>query len=361
MDWEKQIKAFDKSGVKSIIESFPENCITGYNLGKKFPTSNQKNIKNILVCGMGGSGFSGMIAQNALRKKLKIPITVNTRYELPEFVDKHTLLLAVSYSGNTEETIQAVEEAKKRNAIIVGFSSGGRLAELCKNKVIVPAGIPPRMSIPFLFFSLVGVLEKFSLIEINESSVKEVSLFLQKEKHLLTELSRNLALELINCFPIIYSTEELECLALRFQTDLNENAKVLAHPNVIPEMNHNEINATRLPEKSGIVFLLGKNENQKIMKRIDFTEKTFKERGLNCTRVEIKGSTPLEQLSYGVMLSCLFHSILPLPQARTLNPFQPSLHSKKSFRESEKKWRHSIGLQTSFSGKKCLLLQLTRS
>ncbi len=303
MDWEKNIAEFDKSQTISILEAFPKNCLSGYWMGRKAEIVKPGQVSSIFASGMGSSGYIGMMLREAFKKSLQIPIIANTGYELPGFVGQKTLFLAVSYSGNTEETIEVLEKSWERRPFTVACCSGGKLSDLAEQKILVPANIPPRMSLPFLFFAVIGGLEKMGIIKSMEKEVKATAEMLEREKKSIIWETRKLALEMKDCFPVIYSPEGLECLSLRFQTDINENSKMLAHPNTIPEMNHNEINATIMPGKTFMLFLRTKNETEKMRKRAEFTKKTFSQMCCRCEQVQIKGNNPVEQLSFGVMFS----------------------------------------------------------
>ena len=115
-----------------------------------------KKIKNIICMGMGGSAIAADIAKDALSDRLKFPINVIRGYNCPNYCDKNTLVIACSYSGNTEETISAVKEAQDKNAQIIVISSGGELINLAKknkwSRLTFPGDLPPRQAFGYLFF-----------------------------------------------------------------------------------------------------------------------------------------------------------------------------------------------------------------
>src|ERR1700748_1204697 len=155
--------------MKNLVLDFPiqlqERLIIGKN--NRFP-SRLSEFSNVVVTGLGGSGIGGSIVQNYVFDKLKVPFTVNKDYFLPAFVNKKSLVIVCSYSGNTEETIAAMRQAIKKRATIVCITSGGAVADIAKAKkldcILVPAGMPPRSCLGYSLVQLLFVLSHFEMI-----------------------------------------------------------------------------------------------------------------------------------------------------------------------------------------------------
>src|SRR6187455_3259090 len=134
----------------NLVQKFTDQLKEALEIGEKYKFMDRPdfNPKNVLITGLGGSGIGGTIACEILAAECPVPITVNKDYFLPAFVGKDTLVIVSSYSGNTEETLYAMEEAMKRNAVIVCITSGGKIADIAKEHkfdlILIPPGMPPR-------------------------------------------------------------------------------------------------------------------------------------------------------------------------------------------------------------------------
>lgn len=240
-------------------------------------------IRNVVICGLGGSAISGDLFFNVFKDELKTPLFVNRNYGLPEFVNENTLVILSSYSGNTEETLSAGEEALKRRAQIVCQSTGGKLENFAINNNLPLAklkkGFQPRYAFYLNFFTLVKIFEKTGLIS-NQDSFLTGSAKLLKTKG--EEYSREdsspvlLAEKLIGFIPVIYSTDGVTSgIGLRLKEQFNENSKLHAFHNVLPEYNHNEIVGweTFNPNyfNAKVIYIADEVYHPKIKKRIEIT------------------------------------------------------------------------------------------
>src|SRR5690606_29018802 len=162
----------------------------------------KKAFHNVLICGLGGSGIGGSIVALLLSEKCSIPVLVNKDYSIPTFVDENTLLIACSYSGNTEETLSMVKAAEKTSAEICYISSGGKLAELAKSKsqnlILIPANFPPRAAFGYSFPQILFALEKYGIID--NSFVDEIKSsigLLNSEEENIKKSAKNIATKLV--------------------------------------------------------------------------------------------------------------------------------------------------------------------
>jgi glucose/mannose-6-phosphate isomerase len=250
-------------------------------LDKKF-----SHINKIVISGMGGSAVSGDILRSLLSGRIKIPILVNRDYTVPEFVDNGTLFFTNSYSGNTEETLSAFENARAKGASIIGITSGGKLGALCRRYNYplykLPGGQPPRTAIGYLFFPLLHALIRIGLVKNIGGEIEETISYLKKKVKeygpsiTQNNLAHTLTRKLFGFIPIIYgSGETTGVVAFRWKTQFNENSKILAFNQVFPELDHNEIMAWEGPQditRNFVVLVLkDKDDSSRMKKRINIT------------------------------------------------------------------------------------------
>lgn len=204
--------------------------------------------RQIVVSGMGGSGIGGDLLQGLLLARCPLPVVTVKDYTLPRSIDRESLFFAISFSGNTEETIAGFQQALRLKCPRIVISGGGRLTELAREHrdplitVSAPAGCPPRAALPYLFTPLLVTLCRFRLIPDLRPDLKETIRVLTDLRTSYRVRARNLARELKDRVPVIYSTSRLlDAVANRWRCQFNENAKVFAHCNSFPELCHNEI------------------------------------------------------------------------------------------------------------------------
>ncbi len=226
--------------MRDIITSMPEQMLTAIQIMPTKVTAKKKYNK-IVVCGMGGSGISGEILK-ALYPAVEI--ILNKDYTIPRYIDHNTLAIIISYSGNTEETLSNYAILRKRKTGIVIISSGGRLLNKKADlKVKIPGGLPPRGALGYLFTPLPSILYKYRFIPDDPSGkIIDLADFLKHTRKRIELKAKTIAKKFVEKMPIIYANSSTYLpVAKRWQSQLNENAKIIAHLNIIPEMNHNEI------------------------------------------------------------------------------------------------------------------------
>ena len=234
--------------MRENIESFSNHIIEALSIANTITfNSFKEDIKNIVISGQGGSSIGGFVVKNLFHDKSKIPIYLNKDYKIPKYINNNTLFIASSYSGNTEETLSALNFAHKKTKNIFCISSGGRLLDMAKKKhfnfITIPGGSAPRAMVCFSIIQILYIISKANgfLLSQLESELLNVNKFLIKHKSEIVNIANLLSKKLINKTPIIYTFPEFEGVGLRFKQQLNENSKMHSFYNVIPEMNHNEI------------------------------------------------------------------------------------------------------------------------
>ena len=172
------IKRLDTNEMLKVIESFPEMSLDALKAVEHYNLKvGKKDFRNVVIAGMGGSAIGGILLRDWLQPTCHIPIIISKQYNLPAYVGENTLLLAVSYSGNTEETLSALYEAKTRQSSIITFTSGGKMSSYAEQEGIpcvkLPEGFQPRAAIPYQFFSLAVIARKIGLVNEAWSEVDE--------------------------------------------------------------------------------------------------------------------------------------------------------------------------------------------
>ncbi len=272
-------------------------------------------IDTIVVAGMGGSALAAGIARSWLNTS--IPFEVVKDYVLPAYVNEKTLVIASSYSGNTEETLAALSQAEEKNAKIAVITAGGKLAETAKAKhyplTILPANVQPRMAVHYNLRGLIYLLERYEIVRGKYNEIAAAQDWLKEEiKQWLpeVELTHNAAKQLAEKSAgktaIIYAGPLMAPVAYKWKISFNENAKNIAFCNYYSEFNHNEIMGwvSHPVEKPFVIFnLLSGFEHPRILKRFEITEKLLSGRWPHPIDIELKGDSMIKQLLFGSVLA----------------------------------------------------------
>ena len=246
-----------------------------------------KKPRHIVISGMGGSAIGGEILKDWRRDELPIPIEISRDYTLPAYANEDTLVFVISYSGETEETLSSFVDALHRKCMVVSITSGGHLLFFSKRLnlpfVQIPAALPPRAAIPYLFFPLPILLEKMGVLssvkeEIDEAIwvMKSLGEANSSKIPVKNNLAKKLALELVGTVPVVYGFKQYNAIAHRLKTQFNENSKVVSWYDFFSELNHNEVVGWEAPEALtkhfSVIIIRDHNEPDKIKRRIDATK-----------------------------------------------------------------------------------------
>jgi len=291
--------------MEKLIAAFTGNLSEALLIAKAKTYSKPKHeIKYIVVCGMGGSGIGGKIVQKWVENELTIPMTVVHAYSLPNFVNENTLVIASSYSGNTEETLSCVAEAIEKNANIIGITSGGRLAEICDensfDSVIVPGGNPPRTALAYSIVQLLSILSQMGLISHNclVEIEKARELIVLNESEIKLK-ARQMAEFLVGKVGVLYGTTSFEPMLVRARQQFNENGKLLCWHHTIPEMNHNElVGWGGGDDRFATIFFVEENMHPRNKRRLEISKDVVLKKGASLMEVSTKGNSFIEQTLY---------------------------------------------------------------
>ena len=256
----ESIQALDRENILGNIQDFPDQIEKCWDDWKKIALPTPFiNAKSVLILGMGGSAQGGGIVASLAEKTANISIVSLRDYDLPGWVDKNTLVIASSYSGNTEETIEALAQASKLTDKIITISTGGKIYSLGTQKKAlhyqVRYGSQPRAALGYMMTSILAVFKKLNLIELTDDDMKETVLLLhglKKKVDVNIDKSRNSAKifadKLANRIPVIYASGILTEVARRWKSQFNENAKTFSTYEILPELNHNALVGLDFPE-----------------------------------------------------------------------------------------------------------------
>ena len=321
----------DKSNLRSVILNSVDQLRAPMTFFNELHLT-RKSFNKILVCGMGGSALTGDLLayfQNSNFSPLspKIPVTTHRSYNLPGSADENTLIVFVSYSGQTEETVSAFDKTVNSNFEVAGITCGGELAELFQKYktpwIKLPQdNVPPRTSLGYQLSAITKILMAYGLLSRDSQNILASlpekiipSSFENQAKMLCSKLGHKI--------PIIYSSQENSALARLWKIKLNENAKIPAFFNSIPELNHNEmVGWTKNLGSFSLLFLRDKDDLPRIKKRMELTASLLISQNLPIDFIDIAGENPLEKIfwgsSFGDWLSyylALFYGIDPTPVA----------------------------------------------
>ncbi|MBI1935379.1 bifunctional phosphoglucose/phosphomannose isomerase [Candidatus Woesearchaeota archaeon] len=287
----------DNSNMLKVIEEFPQQCKTGLELPKGMSVSGK--IDKIVVAGMGGSAVGGDLLKLYMHDS-KVPVFVVRDYKVPNFVDDKTLFFAVSYSGNTEETLAAFGDAERKKARIVAVTSGGQLGTKAKKVVRIPTGLQPRAALGYLFFPVLGVLQNSGIADVKNEEIKEM-LDILSNLNEFKNIGERIAKKIGTRTPLIYASEAIGAVAYRWKTQFNENSKIAAFHHLFSEMNHNEIVGfqTMSGEKFLPIFIRDNFDNERIKKRMDITKEIISSK-MEVEEVSTKGTYLLSRLFSGL-------------------------------------------------------------
>jgi glucose/mannose-6-phosphate isomerase len=296
--------------MKKLVANFPtqlhEALIIGQNY--RFQTE-QKAFANVTLSGLGGSGIGGSIVQNFVGDQMRVPFIVNKDYSLPAFVGKDSLVIISSYSGNTEETLEAMQQAIKAKATVVCVTSGGKVSELSKKKnldcILLPAGMPPRSCLGYSLTQVLFILAHFGFIKNDfEKQLKATIKLLKDDEKDIQKRGKALAKKLNGKLPVIYAASAFEGVAVRFRQQINENSKMLCWHHVVPEMNHNELVGWRTKDSNkAVVLLRNETDYERTQLRMEINKTIIKKYTPNIVEIWSKGKSYLERAFYTVHLT----------------------------------------------------------
>lgn len=272
--------------------------------------------ENIVYSGMGGSALAAGVSQ--AWPGYNVPFEIVRNYDIPSYVSDKTLFISASYSGNTEETLSALNQALERKAYVCVICNGGKIEEIAKNNNLpvlhIPSGFQPRSTCFYFLKAVTTILSALGLVDdakIQKEISGAVELLKESSKKWQATVptesnqAKKIAMETAGKSVVVYAGYKTASVASKWKISFNENAKQVAWWNYFPEFNHNEFIgwSEQPPIKPYCVIDLKSNlENPRILKRFAATKKLLSGKRPDPIEVNLQGANLLEQLTYGIML-----------------------------------------------------------
>lgn len=313
-----ELRLLDRGEMLGFLGMFPQDCRLAIKLVSEVDLSSLRGrkISSVVFIGMGGSAIGGAIIRDWLLGESKVPMVVSRGSPIPEFVGRDSLVFAVSYSGNTSETLEACEEALAKGATVIAFSSGGSLEMLAEEKSLVrllmPPGRKPRAAIPYQLLMLAKALQRLDLVPASWDEVEEAVTVLEAlreelapEEALESNPAKRLATDLRLKLPLVWGPRLMEAVSYRFCTQLNENGKTPAGFGTYPEVFHNAVVGSEGPDEVlrslAIVLIRTEDESQRLSRKLEAFKALFEPRVGGLFEVWARGRGKLAR-----MLSVLY-------------------------------------------------------
>lgn len=298
--------SLDTTHVLDSIRELPLQCEQTLSDVKELdiPTD-YSHIQNIVLSGMGGSALGGRVLLGFQQSILKVPFVVSTEYGIPSFVNENSLVIISSYSGNTEETLFAFNEALSRKANIITICAGGKLGELSP-QLKIPTYIfkpdhnpsnQPRMALGYSIFAILAILERCGLIH-PEAELSSIPQFLKTRQSREQELL-DLAENLVGKVPVLIASEFLKGAAHCIKNQINENAKNYADLYDLPELNHHLLEGLSFPKSNpqnlAFLFCISSRYRHQLTIRYPLTRQVIVKNGISAFDLQVEGDNDLAQ------------------------------------------------------------------
>jgi glucose/mannose-6-phosphate isomerase len=295
--------------MKALVEAFPKHLEEAMSIGRSASlTKTDKTFENIVISGLGGSGIGGKIVSQWVAEHCAVPIVCTSDYVLPGFVNEKTLVIISSYSGDTEETVAAMEEAFNKRAEIACITSGGKIGKIALEKglncITIPGGNPPRSMFGYSAIQQLYMLAHYGFIGMEfEKSILNAIETMHNNMSELRAQSLEIAKKIVNRIPVLYSEAMYEGVTIRWRQQINENSKMLCSHHVFPEMNHNElVGWTGGDNRVAVVILRNEDDHKRSQMRMEICKKLMGEKCDTIVEAWSKGTDKIERSLYLVHL-----------------------------------------------------------
>lgn len=318
LDNVQALKANDPKGVGNHIAYLPTQCRKAWQLVQAWsPPAGYRDVDAVVILGMGGSAIGGDVLRGIVADSCPVPILPHRDYPLPRFVDERTLVIASSYSGNTEETLFGFQEAVQRGAKVLAVTTDGRLAELSRSLPVPLLTFdylsPPREALGFSLILLLGVLFRLGFAPNPQPDLDEAVALLEEQVARFREeiptaqnLAKQLALKIHGRIPVIWGAQHLYPVARRWKTQFNENSKAFAIFEAVPEIHHNAVVSLEYPpdlaERVFFILLASSLYHPRNLLRMKITSEILDQKSIPHQTVEVEGETLLSQALSTILL-----------------------------------------------------------
>lgn len=313
----KDYSSVDRQNMYGHMEGLPDQLEHAWQLSQGFRLPEAGNIKHILIAGMGGSAIGADLLSSFASEISSVSITVHRNYGLPVWArGGDTLFVASSHSGNTEETLSAFDEARKRGINRMAICTGGKLAAEAKEDDVpvwqFEHSGQPRAAVGFSFGILLGLITRLGMIEFVEDQIsttvrmmKALQQEVSKEIPILKNPAKQLALRIADKIPVVFGADHLMPVARRWKGQINELAKYWAQYEELPEGDHNTLAGTIHPQATlsqlKVILLNSAFNHPRNQLRVELTHDAMKKQGLDAEVVPTGGEDRLSSMWLGIL------------------------------------------------------------
>lgn len=313
-----EIKKLDPKNVFGSTGLLVDQLKQIWNAGEKVSYPQKyRNVKNIVICGMGGSSYGGRIVQSLFKDTLTIPIYTNDDYHLPQYVNEVSLVIPTSYSGTTEESLSCTQEAIDRKAKVAGLTSGGALAAFLKKNhlpglIFEPRYNPsgqPRLGPGYIVGGTISILANIGLLNVTGDTMRLAIDELIASRATIKSKAIEFSQRVYGNIPLFFGGEFLKGNVYIIRNQINETAKSFSAFSELPDLNHHLIEGLKNPndKKLIILFITSDLYSDVIKKRVQLTQEVVKKNGISWLEYKSNGTGKLSQmfdvLSFGGYLS----------------------------------------------------------
>lgn len=319
LDDAAHLRQLDAGDMLGLTAGYARQFCEGWERARGFEPPRPTRVDEVLVLGTGGGSAAGAnLLRSYLYGRAGVPILVNQGYNVPAWADGHTLVLAVTHSGNTEETLSAYQQVQSRGCPVAVVTAGGTLAELAALQgtptIRVPGGLMPRAALGYIFLPLLGILTKLGLApdpvdELNETVARLDALAREwgPEAPADGNLAKQVALAVQGHIPLVYGTlDHMDAVAWRWKNQFGENSKHMAFWNAVPSLHHDEAVGwdmdRSLLKNLAVVLLRDRGDSDKVARRLDVTREILQDRVGRVLEVHSRGQGLMARMFSLVML-----------------------------------------------------------
>jgi glucose/mannose-6-phosphate isomerase len=347
----EQFKRLDSLNMLGEIDNLPDQLEFAYQVGMRHPLPDWRDIEQVVIAGMGGSAIGADLLASYGAALSSIPVSVHRDYGLPLCArGARTLVICCSHSGNTEETLDAFEAARKAGCRVIAVCTGGELAKHARDENI-PLWIfdhagQPRAAVGFSFGLLLALFQRLSIIpdqskemEGTVASMKRIQQHLKAEIPAAKNPAKRYAGQLMGRWVTIMGSGLLSTVARRWKGQINEVAKAAANFEFLPEADHNTLAGTINPQETlnahtMTLFLRAPSDHPRNRLRSDLTRKAFMLEGLNTDYVDARGNTPLAHMWTLILFGDYMAYYLAMGYGVDPTPIQALIEFKKAMAEA---------------------------
>jgi glucose/mannose-6-phosphate isomerase len=346
LDNSNTYQTLDPQGMLGWIRELGEQCRQAWQQGQAIHLPpHYTDIDKVVLLGVGGSAIGGDIMRSLASLQSPVPVFNQRGYHLPPFVDERTLIIASSYSGNTEEVLSAFREALPLPAKKIAVTTGGRLLALAQSNDI-PAityayEAEPRAALSYSLLLLLAIAERLELLADLDTDVRETCTAIEKLRDeldadvpLAANPAKQLALKLYGRLPVVYGAGHLSEVAHRWKTQFNENSKVWSFYEELPEANHNSIVGYAMPDdlkqRAMVILLRSDSLQPRILLHYEASRQALENAGVEHEILDVEQGCPLAQIMTGILYGDYVSYYLALLNGVEPTP-TPTLQAAKNF------------------------------